>query len=58
MKSKKYVYGVSFSVTEEMYQALKENADESQMGLGELLREIVSKHIKKNNNNRGNNHEK
>jgi hypothetical protein len=45
MKIKKYVHGVTFFISPEMFQDLKGVSDELQISVSELLRELIATHL-------------
>lgn len=45
MKKKKYLQGITFFVSPEMYGAMKEISDQREISLSELLRELIQKHL-------------
>ncbi len=47
MKTKKFIHGITFFVTPEMYQKLKAISDKMQVGISELLREMIEQFLSK-----------
>ena len=45
MKIRKFVWGVTFFTTEEMYYAIKEISDKRKVALSEFLRAIISEYL-------------
>ncbi len=50
MKIRKYVNGISFSASMEMYEQLKDMARNNDVSLGETIRELLSNGIQKERN--------
>jgi predicted CopG family antitoxin len=46
MKKKKYLQGITFFVSAEMYQAMKQISDQREISLSEFIRELVDNHLK------------
>jgi len=47
MKTKKYIQGITFFITLEMYREIKLISDTKQMSLSELLREVIEDYLEK-----------
>ena len=47
MKYRKYVQGITFFTTPQMYQDVKQASDELAISLGEFLRNIIEEYFKK-----------
>ena len=45
MRLKKYIHGLTFFITVEMFEALKQISDEKQIGMSELLRLVLNEYI-------------
>lgn len=41
MKPKRYIRGISFMATNELYEKLQQMAKEEELGLGELIRHLI-----------------
>jgi hypothetical protein len=49
MKKKLFTQGVTFFLTPEMFKALREISDDSQISMSELLRNIIELYLKGQN---------
>jgi predicted CopG family antitoxin len=49
MKKKKYLQGITFFVSAEMYQEMKQISDQREISLSEFIRELVDNHLKSAN---------
>lgn len=47
MKIKRYIQGITFFTTPQMYQDVKQASDELVISLGEFLRNIIGEYFKK-----------
>jgi len=45
MKKKKYQQGITFFVETEMYESIKKISDQLEIGLSELLRELIDAYL-------------
>jgi hypothetical protein len=45
MRLKKYIHGLTFFTTVDMFEALKQISDEKQIGMSELLRLVLNEYI-------------
>lgn len=57
MRLKKYTHGLTFFITVDMFEALKQMSDEKQMSMSELLREVLEQYVGKQSHQMGD-HEK
>jgi hypothetical protein len=48
MRAKKYTHGLTFFITLDMYNALKQLSDEKQVSISELLRGVLDNYIGQN----------
>lgn len=48
MKVKKYIQGITFFTTLQMYQTLKDISDQREISLSDLLREIIDSYLSVN----------
>jgi predicted CopG family antitoxin len=49
MKKKKFLQGITFFVTPNMYEEMRQISDQREISLSELLRELVENHLKSAN---------
>jgi hypothetical protein len=48
MKQRKFTNGITFFTTQEMFQTLKGISDEKELGLSEVLRNIIEEYCESN----------